>query len=59
MDQRVIDRSTPVTRVQAITIFFGDDPLSFDEIKRLSNEEKHELGALAARELGVELKKSP
>lgn len=49
-----------LTNVQAIKRYFEADPrigkLSLQELKRLGPEGRAELGALAAKELGAEIK---
>lgn len=46
-----------ISPVQAIKRYFADDPrpVSLAELKELSQEDRKELGALAAKELGLEL----
>jgi hypothetical protein len=45
------------TRVGAIRRYFGEGsrPVSMDELKALSHDEREELGRGAAKELGMEL----
>lgn len=47
-----------MTNTQAIKQFFeqgGGRKVTLDELKKLSNDERAQLGALAAAELGVEI----
>jgi hypothetical protein len=49
-----------MTGVKAIKTFFEQDgrPVSYDELKSLSREDREELAPLAAKELGVEVTKA-
>jgi len=44
-----------VSPLRALKMFFEPPRLTMDEVKALSKEERHELAALAAAELGVEI----
>ena len=48
-----------MTKVQAIREFFGEPKVTMDELKKLSKEERLELGELCAKELGVEIVEAP
>jgi len=54
-----MDATTKVTTVGAIKRLFTNPPVTLAELKALSSAERHELGQLAAAQMGLIIEDKP